>query len=51
MLGPEHPDTLMSVHMLAALFWGQGDFKRAEPLIGERSPPVNECWARSIPTR
>src|SRR5579872_5434739 len=33
LLGPEHPDTLISVNNLAALLWAKGDLAAAEPLF------------------
>src|SRR5262245_45487860 len=32
-LGPEHPDTLLSVNNLAALYQAQGRYSEAEPLL------------------
>ena len=31
-LGPEHPDTLTSMHQLALAYWGQGRWKEAQEL-------------------
>ena len=36
MLGPEHPDTLGSVHHLARLYQDQGRYGEAEPLLSAR---------------
>jgi nephrocystin-3 len=32
-LGKEHPDTLASVHNLAALLYSKGDYEGAQPLL------------------
>ncbi len=32
-LGPEHPDTLMSMNNLAELYWDRGEYEKAEPLL------------------
>lgn len=32
MLGVEHPDTLISMHNLASIYWNQGQWKEAEEL-------------------
>jgi tetratricopeptide (TPR) repeat protein len=31
-LGPDHPDTATSLNNLAALYYGMGDYTKAEPL-------------------
>ena len=33
--GPDHPETATSLHELAALYWGQGRYREAEPLYVE----------------
>jgi tetratricopeptide (TPR) repeat protein len=34
-LGPEHPDTLISINNLANVYWSQGNFTQAESLYSE----------------
>jgi len=43
-LGPEHPDTLVSIHNLASTFRDQGWWKEAEEL----QAPVLEAWKRIL---
>jgi hypothetical protein len=31
-LGAEHPDTLVTMHILALIYWSQGRWKEAEEL-------------------
>ena len=51
MLGQEHPDTLLSVNNLAALYDAQGRYGEAEPLFKRALEARSGCWARSIPIR
>ena len=50
-LGPEHPDTLISVNNLADLYKAQGRYGEAEPLFRRALQAASGCWARSIPIR
>jgi tetratricopeptide (TPR) repeat protein len=34
-LGPEHPDTLISMNNLANVYWSQGNYEQAETLYGQ----------------
>jgi hypothetical protein len=42
-LGPEHPDTLVSVNNLAELYRRQGRYTEAEPLYQRAWSEWNEC--------
>lgn len=50
-LGPEHPDTALSLNNLGSLLQAEGDFVGARPLY-ERALAIREkVLAPSIPTR
>jgi tetratricopeptide (TPR) repeat protein len=34
-LGPEHPETALSLNSLALLYWATGEYAKAEPLLQE----------------
>ena len=49
-LGPEHPDTAVSLNNLAELYNAMGDYAKAEPLFQRAWRFAKKRSAQSIPT-
>ena len=50
-LGPEHPDTLMSMNNLAIVYFAEASTRRPRRSTARPWRSSAACWVRSIPTR